>query len=140
MIDVVIPGFGHLALTELVCDFNGTLARDGRLLDEARALLPGVAKVVNIRVVTGDTFGSARDELRNCPCEVNLLDAANQAYGKVALVQRIGAERTVAIGNGRNDRLMLAVAALGIGVAGDEGIAGETVRACDIVTRDVASA
>ena len=140
MIDVDIPGFGRLALTELVCDFNGTLALDGRLLDEARALLPDVAKVVNIRVVTGDTFGSAREELHGCPCQVTLLEARNQAAAKAMLVAQLGADRTVAIGNGRNDRLMLKAAALGIGVAGDEGIAGEAVQACDIVTRRIAEA
>ena len=29
MIDVAIPGYGRLALEHLVCDYNGTLARDG---------------------------------------------------------------------------------------------------------------
>jgi hypothetical protein len=29
---VAIPGSGELRLAELVCDDNGTLARDGRLL------------------------------------------------------------------------------------------------------------
>jgi hypothetical protein len=48
MIDVVVPGFARLALTELVCDFNDTLARDGRLLDRARSLLPEVARAVNV--------------------------------------------------------------------------------------------
>lgn len=140
MIDVDIPGFGRLALSELVCDFNGTLARDGRLLDDARVLLPEVAKVVNIRVVTGNTFGSACEELRECPCELRLLDAHDQAQAKTHLVAGIGAERVVAIGNGRNDRLMLAAAALGIGVLGDEGIAYEAAQACDIVTRCIGDA
>ena len=37
MIDVAIPGFGRLALEHLVCDYNGTLARDGVLLDGVSA-------------------------------------------------------------------------------------------------------
>jgi soluble P-type ATPase len=140
LIDVTIPGFGRLALTEVVCDFNGTLARDGRLLEPARALLPLVAKVANIRVVTGNTFGSAREELRECACEVLLLGARSQARAKKALVERIGPERVVAIGNGRNDRLMLARAALGIAVIGDEGLAGEAAQASDIITRQIGDA
>jgi soluble P-type ATPase len=140
MIDVAIPGFGRLALTELVCDFNGTLAHDGRLLDRARTLLPAVAQVVNIRVVTGNTFGSATEELRGCPCEVLLLGAQSQARAKKSLVERIGPERVIAIGNGRNDRLMLKTAALGIAVIGDEGLAGEAAQACDIVTRHIGDA
>jgi soluble P-type ATPase len=140
MIDVVIPGFGRLTLTDLICDFNGTLARDGRLLRAARALLPKVARVVNIRVVTGDTFGSAREALRQCPCEVVLLGPRNQARAKTATVEQIGAARVVAVGNGRNDRLMLKAAALGIAVIGDEGVAAEAVRDCDVVARDIAVA
>lgn len=140
MIHIDIPGFGRLALSELLCDFNGTLARDGRLLDDARALLPDVAKLVNIRVVTGDTFGSAREQLRDCPCEVQLLGARDQAQAKADLVAGIGAQRVVAIGNGRNDRRMLAAAALAIGVMGDEGIAAEAARASDIVTSDISDA
>lgn len=140
MIDIVIPGFGRLALTELVCDFNGTLARDGRLLDRARSLLPEVARVVNVRVVTADTFGSAQEELRDRPCEVVRLGAKSQARAKKALVLRIGPERVVAVGNGRNDRLMLKAAALGIAVMGDEGLAGEAARTADIIARDIGDA
>jgi len=140
MIDITIPGFGRLALSELVCDFNGTLACDGRLLDEARVLLPEVARVVDIRVVTGDTFGSAADELRACPCELTTLPPDAQAQAKAALVERIGIERVVAIGNGRNDRLMMNAAALAIGVIGNEGIACEALASCDIATRHIGDA
>lgn len=140
MIDVAIPGFGTLALSELVLDFNGTLARDGRLLDEARVLLPKVSGILNVRVVTGDTFGTAQAELAATGCAVVVLDSTDQALAKAALVARIGAERVVAIGNGRNDRLMLAAAALGIGVMGDEGVAGEALPACDVVTRHIGDA
>ena len=137
MIDVAITGFGQLRLTELVCDFNGTLARDGRLIEGARVLLPRVAKVLKIRVVTGDTFGSARSELRDCNCEVNLLEPEGQALAKAMLIEALGVERIVAIGNGRNDRLMVKAAALGIGVIGDEGIAAETAQASDVVVRHI---
>jgi hypothetical protein len=43
MIDVAIPGFGRLALEHLVCDYNGTLARDGVLLDGVAARLTALA-------------------------------------------------------------------------------------------------
>ena len=140
MIDVAIPGYGHLVLAELVCDFNGTLARDGRLVAGASALLRDVAGVLNVRVVTGDTFGSARAELRRYPCQVTVLDAERQAEAKAALVAQLGADRVVAIGNGRNDRLMLAGAALGIAVIGDEGTAVEACNAAHIVTRHIEDA
>jgi hypothetical protein len=33
MLDLTVPGFGRLELTDLVCDYNGTLAADGLLVD-----------------------------------------------------------------------------------------------------------
>jgi len=44
-------------------------------------------------------------------------------------VEEIGFEKTVAIGNGTNDRLMLEKAALGIAVMLDEGVAVKTLQA-----------
>jgi soluble P-type ATPase len=140
MIDVAIPGFGHLALTDLVCDFNGTLACDGRLIEEVRTLLPRIAALLEVCVVTGDTFGSARSELDGLPCEVIVLPSQEQARAKAELVARLGAGRVVAIGNGRNDRWMLTAAALGVGVVGDEGIAGEAAQASDLIVRHAADA
>jgi soluble P-type ATPase len=140
MIDVDIPGFGHLVLSDLVCDFNGTLARDGQLLEGPRALLPEVARQLRVRVVTGNTFASAPEQLRQCPCELTLLDAENQAAAKLALVESIGPQHVAAIGNGRNDRSMLQRAALGIAVVGDEGAAREAIEACDLVAPDIESA
>ncbi|MGE5089461.1 MAG: HAD family hydrolase [Candidatus Levyibacteriota bacterium] len=140
MIDLAIPGFGRLALTDLVCDFNGTLARDGRLLAPSRELLPRVAASLQIHVVTADTCASAQAELQGLPCALTVLGPEGQARAKAALVERIGAGGVVAVGNGRNDAGMLGVAALGIGVIGDEGIAAEAMLASRIVCRSIADA
>ncbi|MBS0325812.1 MAG: ATPase P [Proteobacteria bacterium] len=135
MIDIDVPGFGRLQLSRLVCDFNGTLARDGRLLDELRDPIARLAKTIEVHVATADTFGTAKGELTGIPCDVVVLQGDDQALAKAALVERFGANSVVAVGNGRNDRLMLASAALGIGVIGDEGLAGDALAASDIVTR-----
>jgi soluble P-type ATPase len=95
---------------------------------------------LTVRVVTGDTFGSARSELGDGPWQLTVLEFERQAEAKAALVERLGAERVVAIGNGRNDRLMLGAAALGIAVIGDEGIAADAGRAAHILTRHVGDA
>lgn len=140
MIDVAIPGFGQLRLTTLVCDYNGTLARDGLLLDHVRTRLPRIAEKLRIHVVTGDTFGTVHKELRGIPCKIGVMPPEGQAEAKLDLVTRMGAQNIVAIGNGRNDRLMLAAAALGIGVIGDEGIAGEAQQASDVLVRHIVDA
>jgi soluble P-type ATPase len=140
VIEIAIPGFGKLELTDLVCDYNGTLALDGLLLESARARLPSLSEHVRVHVITGDTFGTARAGLHGLPCEVSLLPAENQAAAKERFVEDLGVTRVVAIGNGRNDRLMLAACALGIGVCGGEGIAADTVAACDVVVLDIGAA
>ena len=140
MIEIDIPGFGTLELRNLVCDFNGTLAQDGVLQDDARARLPALSDHLRLHVVTGDTFGTARAELEGVACEVIVLPTEGQAEAKARLVAGLGARHVVAIGNGRNDRLMLAESALGIGVCGGEGIAAETVAASDVVVRDIGAA
>ena len=140
MIDIAIPGFGDLQLTTLVCDYNGTLARDGILLDSARMWLPRIAKQLRVVVATGDTFGTVREQLRGLGCEIEIMPSTGQAEAKKGLVDRLGAQHVVALGNGRNDRLLVATAALGIAVVGDEGAASDTVQAADLVVRHVIDA
>jgi soluble P-type ATPase len=140
MLDVAIPGYGRLQLTELVCDFNGTLAVAGELAPGVRERLPRLATLLRIHVVTGDTFGTAGAELAGSPCAIVILPADNQAEAKARFAQGLGPSQVVAIGNGRNDRLLLDAAALAIGVCGHEGIASEALQASDIVVPDPASA
>ncbi|MEK6290566.1 MAG: hypothetical protein V4793_04090 [Paraburkholderia tropica] len=50
-------------------------------------------------------------------------------------MRRLGPERVAAIGNGRNDALMLEQAALAIVVLGTEGLASDALEAADVVVR-----
>jgi soluble P-type ATPase len=63
-----------------------------------------------------------------------------QDRAKAAYVRGLDPVSTACIGNGRNDRLMLRIAGLGIAVIQGEGAALETVREADIVVRDVRDA
>ena len=71
---------------------------------------------------------------------MSILGPEAQDRAKLEYVQSIGAERTVAVGNGYNDRLMLAEAALGIVVMGQEGAAVQTVLASRVACHDICSA
>ncbi len=140
MIDISIPDFGSLSLEHLVLDYNGTLARDGELLEGVADRLTALSESVCIHVVTADTFGKVRGAMVDSPCEVHILPKEDQARGKLDFVTDLGAKRTVCMGNGRNDRLMLKQAALGIAVVLEEGAAAETISSADVVCRDVTSA
>lgn len=133
MLSISIPGFSELRLVDLVSDFNGTLAQDGRLLPGIRELLVDLAGDLRIHVVTADTHGSAAQELQGLPVSVQVIPPANQAAAKRAFVERLGGNGVVALGNGRNDREMLSAAALGIVVVQVEGAAPETLASADVV-------
>ena len=140
MIELEIPGCRALRLSDAVFDYNGTLARDGVLLDGVGPGMTRLADLLRVHVVTADTFGSASAQMRGLPCELTVLPAEGQAEAKADVVARLGAHQVVAVGNGRNDRLMLAAAELAIGVLGDEGIAIETLQASDVIVRNIADA
>lgn len=132
-----IPGFGPLRLEHLVLDYNGTVALDGALLPGVARRLRELAERVAVRVVTADTFGRVRKEMDGLPCEVEILEPGDEAEAKLAVVERLGAGRTAAVGNGANDALMLGAAALGVAVIGGEGAAAGAVQAADVVVADV---
>jgi soluble P-type ATPase len=140
MIEISIPDFGELQLEHLVLDYNGTLAVDGRLLFGVRERLERLARQLTIHVITADTFGKAADYLAGMPCQLDILPPGRQDEAKRDFVQELGVERCVCVGNGRNDRLMLQEAALGIAVLQEEGAATATLMAADIVSPDIQSA
>jgi soluble P-type ATPase len=140
MIEFVVPGYRILRLLHLVMDYNGTLAQNGTLLAGVAPRLEQLAESLRLHVVTADTFGRAKTNLARLNCEVAILAAENQAQGKLAYIENLGRDQVVAIGNGRNDRLMLAAAVLGISVVQKEGTAFETLSAADVVTPDIRSA
>jgi soluble P-type ATPase len=126
-----IPGFRALRLAHLVCDFNGTLACDGRLVRGVPTRLVALSRSLDVHVITADTFGTARSELARVGCDIRVIGSTRQSAAKRAIVQALGAERVVAIGNGRNDRRMFESAALAIAVCGPEGLAREALVAAD---------
>lgn len=140
MLEIAIPGGEILRLEYLVADFNGTMACDGALLPGARDALCRLAEKLGIHIVTADTFGRAKEALAGIPCELAILSERGQDSAKLRYVEVLGAAGCVCIGNGRNDRLMLAQAALGIAVMHQEGAAVETLMAAKVVVPDINAA
>jgi soluble P-type ATPase len=136
MISLDIPGAGAYELHHVVMDYNGTLAVDGVLLHGLAKVLTGLAQQLQLHVVTADTFGQARRQLAGLPCQVTVLQPGGHAQAKRDYVHSLGPLRCVAIGNGRNDRLMLEAAAIGILLIQAEGAAGPTLQAADVICRD----
>ena len=140
MIEISIPGHRDLQLEHLVLDYNGTLACDGEILEGVRRSLDALSQDLEIHVVTADTFGKAKAQLEGFPCRLVVLPVQDQDEAKGAYVERLGADRTACVGNGRNDRRMLKESALGIVVVLGEGAAVESLLAADVVATDIVAA
>jgi len=132
MIQIDIPGFGPVHLFHLVSDFTGTLSVDGHLLPGVKELLNQLSEKMSLHILTADTFGKARAELRKIICEVHILAGENHDVQKEAYVAKLGAEGVVALGNGKNDRKMLKASKIGIAVTEGEGCAVDAIMAADI--------
>ncbi len=140
MINIAIPGFKNLQLEHLVLDYNGTIAIDGVLIPGVADALQSMASDITMHVITADTFGDAATQLARLPILLTLLPPGNQALAKRDFVNHLGAESVIAIGNGRNDRDMLKVAAVGIALLQKEGAAAQTVASADIVCSSILDA
>lgn len=140
MIDIAIPGYGELHLAHLLLDFNGTLAVDGQMVAGVGERLRALSRLVSLHVVTADTFGNVQTQLGGIPASIHILPPGQQDEAKRDHVIRLGASCTAAIGNGRNDLLMLREAALGIGVVLKEGAWGATLAAAQVVCTSILDA
>ncbi|MFH1136266.1 MAG: ATPase P [Pseudomonadota bacterium] len=132
MIELTIPGFAELTLERLILDFNGVLAVDGEVAAGVADLLRVLAPSLALQVITADTHGTCRDKLAGLPVEVHTLGEGPEDLAKLRFLEKVGPESSAALGNGRNDRLMLARAALGVAVLGEEGAASSAIVAADI--------
>lgn len=140
MIDIDIPGYGHLMLEHIVFDYNGTVAIDGEIIPGVKKAFQSLAKRLTIHILTADTFGKAKSRLSGCPCQLTILPEDNQDIAKRNFVQSLGAAQTVAVGNGRNDQLMLRTSTLGIAVILTEGASAETLAMANVVCTNILDA
>lgn len=139
MLELAIPGWDPIRLEYLLVDYNGTLAKDGKLLDGVAKRIHALAKRVEVHVATMDTFGRARFALDSLPVQIKILD--DHDFGaKAGYLNRLGPGRTAAIGNGYNDAGILKAAVLSVCVIGPEGAAGEALRHAKIVVHDIRDA
>ena len=134
---VDIPGQDKLTLEFLLLDVNGTLSDRGRLLDGVAQRLAALRGQLEPRLLSADTFGT----LAAIAGELSLpYQRAASAEEKLAILHSLGPGKCVAIGNGSNDRAMLAEAGLGIAVLGSEGCSKAALEACDLVCASILDA
>jgi len=140
MLNINIPGYGDLSFKHIVCDYNGTLACDGMLLPGVAEMIRKVSVNLEVHVVTADTFGIAQQSLSGLPVNLTILPQGNEDKAKCNYVANLNPDTVAALGNGRNDRLMLRKAVVGICLLQAEGTSAETLCDADIICRSAKEA
>lgn len=132
MLDVDIPGFGQVKVKYFVSDFTGTLSSGGKLLPGVKDRLHRVADIMEIRILTADTFGVVKKELEGVRCSIKILEGEKHDEQKREYVLGLSPDKVIAFGNGNNDRKMLKTARIGIAVSEGEGCSVDALTAADI--------
>lgn len=140
MIELNIPGKGILRLEYLVCDVNGTLAIDGKLIDGVNRKLATLKDRLQIKLITADTHGQQFVIDQALGLQAYRLNQGQEIDQKTEFVRQFGKDKVVAVGQGANDAGMLAEAALGICVMSLEGLAVTSLLAADILVPDLMTA
>ena len=138
MLEIDIPGRGTFGIRHVVCDYNGTIADDGHLIEGVASRIREIAEFAEVSVLTADTFGTVRAECDDLPVDVFARDDASAR--KASIVRELGAEGCVCIGNGFNDIAMFGEAALSIAIMGKEGACGKLLTCADVVVTNVLDA
>lgn len=134
---IAIPHYKTVVLRHIVLDYNGTLAEDGELKEEAKLLLNDLVLQYEVHVITSDTFGSVKEQLDSFDVSIRVLTSDDHTAEKAAYIEELGSEYCVAVGNGNNDGAMLKKALLGIALIGDEGCSTQTLLNSDIVCSSI---
>ncbi len=137
MVCFSIPGRGKVTIEHVILDFNGTIAVDGILIPGIVERIEELHSLVTVHVITADTNGTARAQLENVPCTLEIIGEERQDRAKLEYAERFGLEKVLAIGNGRNDFLLLKNAAVGICVIQGEGAAVKTMQVAEMVCATV---
>jgi len=142
MLKLEIQGYEKaMEIENIVFDYNGTLAVDGRMSRETKE---GIRKLAaegfKVTVLTADTFGTVKDQCSGLPVQVMVFDKGNAEESKRKIVTQLVAGKTAAMGNGRNDMAMLAEARIGIAIIGQEGAFTGLLQTADIAVTSIENA
>ncbi|KUK82722.1 MAG: Soluble P-type ATPase [Pelotomaculum thermopropionicum] len=137
MFTINIPGNGWFTLKNVILDFNGTIALDGDILPGVKEKLNQISNIMDIYILTADTFGTCASACSNIKGKITILKEPLGSIEKLEFIHKLGANETIAIGNGTNDEMMLKEAILGIAVLGPEGASFKALTAADVIVPDI---
>ena len=143
-ITIDIPGFGMLQINSLLSDYTGTLAFNGKLVAGVRDRLVRLAELVDIHVVTSDSFGTAEEELKGLPLVCRRLEGGSEDVQKRRYAEGLDPRHVASFGNGNNDRLHMKLVkesgGVTIAVDNGEGCAHEAIRNANVIVAGAVNA
>jgi soluble P-type ATPase len=138
-----IPGFGKRHIRIAVGDYTGTHSFGGSVAPNVKRKLLELVTLVELHIVTADSFGTAARELAGIAAPYKLLTDSHDIE-KAAYVTQFDLQHVAAFGNGNNDRLMLKAVreggGLAIAVDNGEGCALDAMRNADLFVVGAANA
>ncbi|WP_352419518.1 HAD family hydrolase [Proteiniborus sp.] len=140
MLNYNIPGIGKIEIENVVFDYNGTIAVDGKLIDDAKELILKLKEYANIYILTADTYGTVEKECMMLGVNVATFPKEMASISKKEIVEKLGAEKTICVGNGFNDIEMFKICKISIAVIENEGCSGKLLAHSDIVTKSIKDA
>lgn len=139
--EINIPGRDNLTIHHLVLDYNGTIACDGQLIPLVKEKIEFIhQKGIKVHLLTADTHGSVKKQCNHMPVDIHIFDHSNAAENKREVVEKLGKENCVCIGNGLNDGQMFEACSLAIIVIGEEGCSAKSLVKADIVCKNIEDA
>jgi len=140
MISISIPGWGNMEIENIVLDLNGTIATDGKISSEVKEKINSLSDKAKIYILTADTQGTASNESSDMGVELLKVSEKDSTEVKLRVLESLDPTKTIAVGNGNNDHLILKEAALGIAVLGEEGMSVMAMQNADIVVKNISDA
>lgn len=137
---IEIPDYKTLELDYLLLDYNGTIAVDGGIRETVKERLRALAGQLKIYILTADTYGNAEKMCEGLPVEIRTFPTEGALFEKYKVVEQLGEERCISIGNGRNDKLMCRASGLSVAVIEQEGMCGKLLGEADVCTRSIEDA
>lgn len=122
-----------VTIQNIVFDYNGTLAVDGKVSKEVYDKVISLAKKKSVYIVTADTFGSVQETFKDTDINTTII---SNSLEKANFIKTIGPEKTIAIGNGANDAEMLSLSTIGIAFLGKEGLATSALVNSDFIVKN----
>ena len=102
----IFPFFGFVQFAHVVSDFTGTLSVDRKLLPGIKERLNKISEIIEIHILTADTFCMAKEELRGVTCEIHILEGTKNDIQGERYVKKLGPTAVIFLGNGKKDRKM----------------------------------